>query len=426
MAAGAAGLTPAGGMANPGIAAVQHSPGAGSATLNGEEYMMHHGFFANILAASDKFKGSLTARQACECIRRGLKKSLPRARVTLAPMADGGDGTLDVLVPATGGTYVSRRVTGPMGNMVAARYGVLGNSRTALVEMAQASGLMFVPAGRGNPLKATTYGTGELIRDALDRGYREIIVAIGGSATVDGGMGMAQALGVSFLDSRGKPLGRGGSRLSRVRKIDVSGIHARVKDTQFIIAADANNSLLGPNGAARMYGPQKGATPAMVRELERGMGNYASVIKSQLGMDIRNLPGAGAAGGLGAGLAVFCGARMTSGAGLVMERLRLDALVRRSDLVITGEGRVDRQTLYGKVVMGVIRLARKHRVPVVCFAGSVAPGAEALYGKGVIGLFGITPSPETLEEAMRDAGKNLVSAAFNFGMILKSLQGGRA
>lgn len=379
----------------------------------------------NILVASDKFKGSLTARQACDCIRRGLKKAFPGARVTTAPMADGGDGTLDVLVAATRGTCISRRVTGPLGNKVMARYGTLGHSRTALVEMAQASGLMLVPAGRMNPLTATTYGTGELIRDALDRGYREIILAIGGSATVDGGMGMAQALGVRFLDSRGKPLGRGGSRLSRVRKIDVSGMHKRIKDAQFVIAADANNPLLGPNGAARMYGPQKGATPAMVRELERGMANYAAVIQSQFGMDIRALRGAGAAGGLGAGLAVFCGARMTSGARLVMERLRLEARVKRSDLVITGEGRIDRQTLYGKSVMGVIGLARKHRVPVVCFAGSVAPGAEALYGKGVIGLFGIMPPPETLEEAMRNAGTNLLSAAFDLGSILKSLTGGR-
>lgn len=373
----------------------------------------------NILVAPDKFKGSLTARQACECIGRGLKKALPGVRVTMAPLADGGDGTLEILVPATGGRFIALRVTGPLGKKITARYGVLGNSRTALIEMAQASGLMLVPPGRRNPLKTTTYGTGELIKDALDRGYRRIILAIGGSATVDGGMGMAQALGARFLDSRGKTLGYGGGELSHIRKIDISGLHKRINKTEFIVAMDVKNKLLGADGAAMVYGPQKGASPATARELERGMANYASVIKAQLGKDVRNLPGAGAAGGLGAGLAVFCGAKMRSGVGLVMELLRLERLVKHSNLVITGEGRIDGQTLYGKTITGVIALARKHRVPVICFAGSIAPDAKALYKKGVVAIIGINPPRQGLKEAMKNAGKYLSSAAFDLGLTLK-------
>ncbi|OGS25862.1 MAG: glycerate kinase [Elusimicrobia bacterium RIFOXYB2_FULL_48_7] len=376
-----------------------------------------------ILIAPDSFKESLSAREAADCIEKGLKSAFPKFHTKTIPLADGGEGTLDVLVTGGGGKFIKCEVSGPLGKKITAGYGIFSDEKTAVIEMAKASGLELLKLSERNPLKTTTYGTGELIKDALSRGYRKIIVCIGGSATVDGGMGMAQALGVKFIDAIGKPTGFGGGELNKVCRIDISGIDRRIKKTQFIVATDVKNPLTGSKGAASVYGPQKGATPAMVKVLEAGLNNFSKVIKKDLGKDVACMPGAGAAGGLGAGLHVFCGAKLQSGIEMVSQALNLEQHIKNSDLVITGEGRIDGQTVCGKTISGVLDLATKHKVPVVCVAGSVTPEAAVLYKKGVIGLFGIVPGPMKLEEALGKAGVLLYNASRNIGYMLKQYRG---
>ena len=371
-----------------------------------------------ILSCPDSFKESLSATEVCDCVERGLKKANSKLKIEKIPLADGGEGTVKALVLATHGRSLKCRVRDPLGRIIWARYGILGDGKTAIIEMAAASGLVLVPMEKRNPLVTTTYGTGEMIAKALNRGCRKIIIGIGGSATVDGGAGMAQALGVRLLDGRGKEIGFGGAEIERVEKINLKFIDKRIAKTDFIIASDVRNPLLGPRGAARVYGPQKGATPEMVERLERGLSNLARVIRKELSISVENLPGSGAAGGLGAGLYAFLGAKMESGAELVMRITKLEHRIKKADLVITGEGRLDRQTLYGKTVMGVIKMARKYRIPVICIAGAIMPEAKDLYKLGVKGLFSITTMPMSLQEAMGKSRNLLTNASENLGHLL--------
>ena len=363
-----------------------------------------------VLVAPDSYKGSLPALAVAEAIERGVRAVFPDAAVEKIPIADGGEGTVDALVAATGGRVVEAEVHGPLGEPVRARWGVLGGGGTAVIEMAAASGLPLVPDGRRDPRMTTTRGTGELIRAALDAGLRRLVVGIGGSATNDGGAGMARALGLRFLDAGGRELPEGGAALARLARIDLSALDPRVAQAEILVACDVDNPLTGTRGASAVYGPQKGATPEMVRELDAALARYGEVAKAATGRDVAGLPGAGAAGGLGAGLLFFTPARLRPGVEIVLEITGFEARVRDADLVITGEGRTDSQTAMGKAPVGVAAAAKRHGVPVVCLSGGLAPGAEAVLAKGIDALASTVPGPMALEEAIA-AGAALVEAA---------------
>ena len=364
----------------------------------------------NVLVAPDSFKGSLTALRVAEAIERGVRQVFPDARVVKVPIADGGEGTVDALVVATGGRVLESEVTGPLGEPVRARWGVLGGGGAAVIEMAAASGLPLVPRDRRDPRYTTTRGTGDLVRAALDAGLERLVVGIGGSATNDGGTGMARALGVRFLDAEGRDLPEGGAALARLSRIDLSGLDPRVRALDLMVACDVDNPLTGPRGASAVYGPQKGATPAIVAELDAALARYAEVARAATGRDAATLPGAGAAGGLGAGLLFFTPARLRPGVEIVLETTRFDDLVKGADLVVTGEGRTDFQTAMGKAPVGVAAAAKRHGVPVVCLAGGLGEGADDVLAKGVDALASTVPGPMGLEEAVA-RGAGLVEAA---------------
>lgn len=366
-----------------------------------------------IVIASDKYKGSLSATEVCRVIGKTIKEIGPDIEVILSPMADGGDGTVETLVESLDGKFVELEVKGPLGEPVMARFGMIG-SGTAVIEMASASGLVLVPAGRRNPMETTTYGTGELILKAIDMGSKKIIVGIGGSATNDGGMGMAQALGYRLLDSSGDPLGFGGKELVRLSSIDDAGINSKLLSTTIEVASDVDNPLYGKKGAAYVYGPQKGAGPEMVKDLDEGLKNYAQVVARDLKKDIAGLPGAGAAGGLGAGLAAFAGGILKPGTDIVIETTGLEDKIKDADLIITGEGAMDDQTFYGKSAYGVAKLALKYSIPVITINGSVLSDRNNIDEKNsslFSGNFSIINRPMTLEEAIRDAEELLSGAA---------------
>ena len=310
-----------------------------------------------IVIAPDSFKESLSALDAALAIREGFRAVYPDADYVLLPVADGGEGTVDALVAATGGRRVARRVVGPLGDEVEAFYGVTGDGGVAVIEMAAASGLELVPPPLRNPLVTTTFGVGELIRAALDDGARRFVIGIGGSATNDGGAGMVQALGVRLIDAGGGELPRGGGALAGLEDIDVSGLDPRLTECSIEVACDVDNPLVGPNGASAVFGPQKGATPELVRILDASLAHYAAVVERTLGKPVADMPGAGAAGGLGAGLYAFLGARLRPGTEIVMAAVDMDLVVRDADLVITGEGRLDSQTIHGKTPIGVAAVA---------------------------------------------------------------------
>ncbi len=356
-----------------------------------------------IVIAPASFKGSLLPLEAARAIELGVRSALPPAETVLAPVADGGDGTLEAILYAQGGNPQEATVTGPLGFPIKASWAVLLNGDTAVIEMAAASGLALLPPGRRDPMHATTYGVGELIRVALDQGCRRIIVGLGGSATVDGGAGMAQALGVGLYDRSGRPLPPGGAALASLARVDLSGLDQRMSECQVAAAYDVANPLLGPDGAARVYGPQKGATAAMVAQLEEGLSRLAEVVKRDLGLNVADLPGAGAAGGLGAGLAAFLGARLISGVEFVLDAVGLRAKLAGAHLAFTGEGTLDYQTAYGKAPAGVARMARELRIPVVALAGSLGRDYQTLYQEGVDAVMSIVPGPMSWEQAMGQA-----------------------
>ncbi|KPL19770.1 MAG: glycerate kinase [candidate division Zixibacteria bacterium SM23_81] len=354
-----------------------------------------------IIAAPNAFKESLSAVGVAQSIARGVHRVIPRAEVVQVPMADGGDGTVEALVAATGGRIIKKRVTGPLDESVEAYFGLLGDGHTAVVEMATASGLHLVPKNKRNPMKTTTYGTGELIAAALDQGAKKVIVGIGGSATVDGGAGMAQALGCSLLEEGDRDIPRGGQGLALLSRVDISKRHPALGEVKTVVACDVDNPLTGPQGAPAVYGPQKGATPEMVRKLDEYLTNYARILKTDLGLEVDKVPGAGAAGGLGAGLMAFLGAQLKSGVEIVIEASKLEQKLAGADLVITGEGKLDGQTAFGKAPVGVSRLAKKHGIPVVAIGGALADDAHEVLDHGIDAIFSIVPRPIPLEEAMK-------------------------
>lgn len=361
-------------------------------------------FEVRVVIAPDSFKGCLSALQVCDAVERGVLRAVPDAQTVKAPMADGGEGTVDALVDATGGRYVTERVVGPLGVPTQARFGVLGDSQTAVIEMAAASGLPLVPPARRNPLLTTTFGTGQLIKAALDLGCRKFIIGIGGSATNDAGAGMAQALGARMVDAHGAEIVRAsGGRLADIAHIDVSQLDDRLSECEVRVACDVDNPLYGETGAAHVYGLQKGATPEIVAMLDAGLRHFADLLKKDLGVDVADVPGAGAAGGLGAGLIAFCHATLERGVDIVIDVVRLDERMRGADLVITGEGRIDRQTSRGKTPHGVARVAGDNGIPVVALGGSVDITAHDLHDAGFHAVFSILTEPMTLDEAMMPA-----------------------
>lgn len=354
-----------------------------------------------IVVAPDSFKGSLTALEVANSIEKGIKKVYKDANVIKVPMADGGEGTVQSLVDATGGEIVNAHVTDPLGHKVKAFYGILGNGKTAVIEMAVASGLPLVPLDKRNPMITTTYGTGELIKAALDRGCKEFIIGIGGSATNDGGAGMGQALGLRLLDENGEELPFGGGSLINLQKIDVTNIDKRLKESTFTVACDVDNPLCGPNGASYVYGPQKGATKEMVEKLDNGLKHFAHMIRKYLNKDVENIKGAGAAGGIGAGLMAFLDATLKSGIDIVIETTKLKDRIQGADFVITGEGRIDNQTIFGKTPIGVAKAAKEFDVPVIAIAGYVADNAHVNHEYGIDAMFSIMQYPIDIEEALQ-------------------------
>lgn len=374
-----------------------------------------------IIIAPDSFKGSLSSVDAALAIENGIRKALFEAEIVKVPMADGGEGTVEAMICAIGGEKRRMTVIGPLGEEVSALYGVSADGVTAVIEMAAASGLPLVPDHKRNPMLATTYGTGQLIQRALDDGCRKIIIGLGGSATNDGGMGMAQALGIRFLDKEGVDLGRGGMELEKVAVIDLNNLDPRIIDTEFVAMCDVSNPLFGENGAAAVYGPQKGATSDMIERLDHGMEHYAAILKQQLSVDIAHLPGAGAAGGLGAGLVAYLGATLRPGIETVLLATKLEKDMVDASLLFTGEGRTDRQTTFGKVPAGLAAIARKYDVPVVCLSGALDKGAEELYVGGITSLFSIVNAPMPLTEAMERTEELLAQSAENVVRLIASV-----
>jgi glycerate kinase len=338
----------------------------------------------------------------------------------LVPVADGGDGTLEALVNTTGGQTFRSIVTGPLGQAVEAMWGVMGDGQTAVVEMARASGLALVPQKRRNPRMTTTRGTGEIVKEALGKGFTRIIVGLGGSATNDAGAGMATALGARLLDAQGQPLPNGGAALARLASIDVSNLHPKLAEATIIGATDVTNLLCGPTGASAVYGPQKGATPEMVAELDAALRHFAGVVRRDLGKDVLDRPGSGAAGGLGAGLMAFTGGQLRSGIDMVCEILEFDKHVEGADLVITGEGRADESTIYDKAPVGVARRAMARGVPTIILAGSVGPGYQQLYQHGIAGIICIADRPMSFERSIARTAELLEGAAERTVRLLKA------
>ncbi len=364
-----------------------------------------------IIVAPDSFKGSLSAVAAARAMGRGIRAVFPEAEVLELPIADGGEGTVEALVAATGGALRLAEVRGPLGDPVRAAWGVLGDGRTAAIEMAAASGLTLVPEGRRDPRLASTFGSGELVKAALDGGYRRLVLGIGGSATNDGGAGCARALGVRFLDEAGRDLPEGGAALTRLARVELAGLDPRLAETELLVACDVDNPLCGPRGASAVYGPQKGATPEVVRELDAALNVFARKATRATGRDVAEVAGAGAAGGLGAGLLFFTPARLRPGVEIVLEAVGFEAQVRGAAFVFTGEGRTDAQTAMGKAPVGVAAAARRQGVPVVCLSGGLGDGAERVLDRGIDALAAIPPGPMSLEACLAGGAPLLEAAA---------------
>lgn len=353
-----------------------------------------------VLIAMDSFKGSLSSKQGSEAIAAGIKEVYPSADTKMLPLADGGEGTVEALVEATKGTLFTVPVTGPLQEKIEATYGVLGDHRTVVIEVAAACGLPLIREEQRNPLIATTFGVGELINDAIERGYRDFIIGLGGSATNDGGVGMLQALGFRFQDRHGKEIELGGQSLKDIRRIDAENVSPALREAQFNVACDVTNPLHGETGAAYIFGPQKGATPEIVEELDQGLRNFARIASEDLGKDIQNPPGAGAAGGLGAAFIGFLQGELKSGIELILESVKMEEQIKDVDIVVTGEGKLDGQTSMGKTASGVAQLAKKMGVPAIALAGSITEEAADLNEIGITSYFSILTKPMTLNEAI--------------------------
>jgi glycerate kinase len=386
---------------------------------------------SRVLIASSGFKESLSACEVAECIAAGLERVMPDARITRAPLVDGGEGFTEALVAATGGRLQEITVTGPVGQPVAAHYGFLGGEghRTAVLEMASAAGLRLVPRDARDPLVTTTYGVGELIRAALDAGAERILVGCGDSGTNDGGAGAAEALGVKLLKADGSPIGHGGAALAEIDRVDLSGRDERLSGVTFDVACNIHNVLCGKQGVARIFGPQKGASPETVDQLEQGLERYAEVVERDAGRDVRFMPGGGASGGMGAGLHALLGATLHPRYDIILEYFKLDEALQAADLVLTAEGGINFQTPHGKIPAEVARRAKKYGLPVLAIVGSIGERAEINYEHGIDAMFSILAEPCTLEEAISDARPLLERCAENVMRAVVAgtrLGGGRA
>ncbi|PMN68574.1 glycerate kinase [Enterovibrio norvegicus] len=371
-----------------------------------------------IVIAPDSYKESLSAMDVATAIETGFKHIMPDAHIVKLPMADGGEGTVQSMIDATGGRLVDVTVTGPLGAPVEGFFGLLGDGETAVIEMAAASGLHLVPTASRNPLLTTSFGTGELIKAALDLGVKHLIVGIGGSATNDGGAGMAQALGAKLLDESGNPIAFGGGALSTLHTIDTSGIDPRLAHVKLEVACDVDNPLCGEKGASAVFGPQKGATPEMVSTLDSNLAHYAQIMKSQLNSDVKDRAGAGAAGGMGAALLGLFDADLRPGINIVMDAVNLSEHLKDADLVITGEGRIDSQTIHGKTPIGVARCAKTFGLPVIGIAGSITQDSVVVYDHGIDVLFSVVSGACTLEDALTNAKENVELTAQNVARTL--------
>jgi len=368
----------------------------------------------NIVIATDSFKGCCTTLEAAAEFKRGILRVFPNARINIIPIADGGEGTVSAVLSALGGSLKPVRVKGPLGEETEAVFGIASGGR-AVLEMAAASGLTLVT--KKDPMRASTYGTGELIKAALDSGCTDIYIGIGGSATNDGGAGMAEALGVRFADKNGRPVPPGGGSLHLIDTIDISNVDRRLNNANITVMSDVTNPLCGENGASAVYGPQKGATPEQVKLLDSNLEHLARKVREQLHTDFANTPGAGAAGGLGFGLMAFTGAKLRSGIEAILD---LDALARDADLIITGEGNLDAQSAMGKVLSGIARRAKAYGKPVIAIAGGIGKGAERIYEQGIDAAISSTCRPMTVEEAVASAGELLAGAAERAMRLVKT------
>lgn len=371
-----------------------------------------------IVIAPDSFKESLSSPEVAREIANGFRQVFPQAELIELPIADGGEGTVEALLAATGGQPRSATVTGPLQQPVEAHYGVCGDGQTAVMEMAAASGLHLVPEHRKNPLETTSLGTGELIKHALDAGYRKFIIGIGGSATNDAGVGMLQALGVKFLNHQGQQIGSTGGALKDLEKIDISGLDQRLQECRIEVACDVDNPLTGERGASVIFGPQKGATEAIVEQLDQSLARFADCVRRDLGKDIENVSGAGAAGGMGAAMLAFLDAELKPGVDIIIEQVGLERLLEGADLVITGEGRLDGQTAFGKAPAGVAKTAAKYNIPVIAIAGSLGDGVENLYQYNINAFFSVINGPCTLDKALANAAENIRLTARNVAAVI--------
>ncbi len=372
-----------------------------------------------IVIAPDSYKESLSATEVARAIEKGFREIFPDAEYVSVPVADGGEGTVEAMIAATNGTMQHAVVTGPLGESVNACWGISGDGVTAFIEMAAASGLVLVPPAQRNPLITTSRGTGELILAALDKGARNIIIGIGGSATNDGGAGMVQALGAKLTDANGTEIGHGGGSLMALNNIDISTLDPRLKSCAIRVACDVSNPLIGDQGASRIFGPQKGATEANIVELDNNLSHYADVINTALRIDVKSVPGAGAAGGMGAALMAFLGAELKSGIDIVTQALNLEEHIHDCTWVVTGEGRLDSQSIHGKVPVGVARVASKYHKPVIGIAGSLTNDVGIVHQYGIDAVFSVLTSISTLEEAFRGAFDNIYRASRNIAATLR-------
>ena len=373
------------------------------------------------LLAPDSFKESMTAKEVCVAMEAGIKRAIPDAECIHVPMADGGEGTVQSLVDATGGTLVTKEVTGPLHTPVLAQYGILGDGKTAVIEMASASGIHHVNKETKNPLITTTFGTGELIRECIEQGITDIILGIGGSATNDGGTGMAAALGYKFLDEDGNELLFGGGYLNELNTIDCSHVIPQLKNVHILVASDVTNPLCGENGASVVFGPQKGATPEMIQILDRNLRHYANKVKEYLRIDIVDTPGAGAAGGLGAGLLAFTHSTMKKGIDIVIEYTNLKEKLKAVDYCFTGEGGIDFQTKFGKAPYGVSQAAKSvnRDIKVIALAGCIGQDVEVLYEEGFDAIFGIVPGADSIDTLLAQGKENVARTAESIARLLK-------
>ncbi|WP_318472783.1 glycerate kinase [Photobacterium leiognathi] len=370
-----------------------------------------------IIIAPDSYKESLTAMEVATAIENGFRQVIPNAEYIKLPMADGGEGTVQSLVDASNGTIIERSVTGPLGEQVNGFFGLMGDGKTAIIEMAAASGLHLVSPDLRNPMLTTSFGTGELILAALDKGVEHIIVGIGGSATNDGGIGMAQALDVRFLDENNKQISYSGGALDRLHRIDISNIDPRLLSVKLEVACDVDNPLCGEKGTSKVFGPQKGATPEMVTQLDNNLAHYAEIIKRDLGKDVKDMAGAGAAGGMGAALLGLFNAQLRPGIEIVMDAVNLADVLQDADLVITGEGRIDSQTIHGKTPIGVARTAKRFNKPVIGIAGCLSYDCNVVHEHGIDAVFSVVPRSVSLAEALAEAAINVELTARNVAAI---------